>query len=186
MSSDDDRLTERCIESAVAYRGGFLQVRRDQVALPDGTQATREYIMHPGAVMIVPMFDDGSVVIERQFRYPLHRAVLEFPAGKIDPDEDPLACAVRELREETGYAADAWHFLGTIHNAIGYSDEHIDLYLATGLTAGERQLDQGEFLDVLVMPFGEVLAAIDAGEITDVKTIVGAYWTERHLRARTR
>ena len=106
--SDDDRLDERCLESSVVYQGGFLQVRRDRVALPDATEAMREYIVHPGAVMVVPMFDDGRVVIERQFRYPLHRSLLEFPAGKIDPNEDHLACAVRELREETGYAARDW------------------------------------------------------------------------------
>jgi len=184
--SDDDRLDERCLESSVVYQGGFLQVRRDRVALPDATEAMREYIVHPGAVMVVPMFDDGRVVIERQFRYPLHRSLLEFPAGKIDPNEDHLACAVRELREETGYSARDWHFLGTIHNAIGYSDEHIEIYLATGLSAGERQLDAGEFLDVLTMPLEAVIAAVDAGEITDVKTIIGAYWVERHLRRQPR
>ena len=184
--SEDDRLEERCLESSVVYQGVFLQVRRDRVALPDASLTFREYIVHPGAVMIVPMFDDGRVVIERQFRYPLRRAVLEFPAGKIDPNEDPQACAVRELREETGFAAREWHFLGRIHNAIGYSDEHIELYLARGLIAGERELDAGEFLDVLTMPLDAVLAAIDAGEITDVKTIIGAYWVERHLRAQAR
>lgn len=180
--TDDDGLTERCIDTEVVYRGGFLQLRRDRVALPDGSVTFREYIVHPGAVMIVPLLDDGRVVLERQYRYPLHRAMLEFPAGKLETGEDPLACAVRELREETGYQAAEWQHLGTIHNAIAYSDEHIELYLARGLSAGERSLDDGEFLDVLTMPFDELLAAVGDGRITDVKTIIGAYWAERHRR----
>lgn len=177
-SSDDDHLREDCLSSEVAHQGGFLQVKRDIVRLPDGNEAFREYVVHPGAVMIVPMLDDGSVVLERQYRYPHHRAFVEFPAGKIDPNEDPLVCAKRELLEETGYTAREWHKLGVIHNAIAYSDEHIDIYLARGLRAGERKLDAGEFLDVFTAPLDALLDRIRQGQVTDVKTIVGAYWTE--------
>jgi ADP-ribose pyrophosphatase len=118
-------------------------------------------------------------VLERQYRYPVRRTFIEFPAGKIDPGEDPLVCGKRELFEETGYVATEWTRLGVIHNAIGYSDEHIELWLARGLTEGERKLDEGEFLDVFTAPLPELIDAIHAGDITDVKTIIGAYWAQR-------
>ena len=180
--SDDSALREVCIGQSTAYAGGFLNVRRDQVRMPDGRDAFREYIVHPGAVMIIALLDDGQVVLERQYRYPLGRVFIEFPAGKIDAGEALLACAQRELREETGYTATHWRHLGTIHNAIAYSDEHIELFLAQGLTAGERCLDEGEFLDVFTMPVAELLARADRGEITDVKTLIGIYKLDRLLR----
>lgn len=175
----DEHLTETLVDGQLVYDGHFLKVQRDTVRLPDGKTACREYFRHPGAVVILPLFDDGTVLLERQFRYPLERVFLEFPAGKIDPGEDHLACARRELQEETGYAARDWQHVCTIHNAIAYSDEFLEIYLARGLTAGERQLDEGEFLDTFRAPLAEVLEWVREGKITDVKTMIGAFWLEK-------
>lgn len=177
----DNHLKEIRIDSAPAYNGTFLKVQKDTVRLPNGQPATREYIKHPGAVVILPVFEDGSVLMERQFRYPLDRVFIEFPAGKIDPGEAPLACAKRELLEETGYTATDWQFVCTIHNAIAYSDEHLDLYLARGLTAGERKLDDEEFLDIFQAKPEELTAWVREGKISDVKTIIGTFWLEKIL-----
>lgn len=181
-SPPDAHLAEIRLDSREVYDGYFLKVQSDQVRLPNGQPATREYIKHPGAVVVLPVFDDGRILMERQFRYPLDRVFIEFPAGKIDVGEDPLACAKRELREETGYSAREWQFVCTIHNAIAYSDEHLDLYLARGLTAGDAALDDGEFLDVYIASHAELLAGVKEGKITDVKTIIGIFWLERLLR----
>ncbi|MBZ2208259.1 NUDIX domain-containing protein [Massilia soli] len=175
----DSKLKETRIDGEMAYDGRFLKVAKDRIALPDGKITDREYIKHPGAVVILPLFDDGRVLLERQFRYPLGREFIEFPAGKIDPGEDTLACAKRELAEETGYTATEWHFVCTIHNAIAYSDEHLDIYLARGLAAGEAKLDEGEFLEIFTSTVPEMLGMVKAGEITDVKTIIGAFWLEK-------
>jgi ADP-ribose pyrophosphatase len=177
----DLHLKEHKIGEENAYDGDFLKVQRDTVRLPDGKQSTREYIRHPGAVVILPVFDDGSVLLERQFRYPLQQVFIEFPAGKIDPGEAALACAQRELLEETGYTADNWQFLCTIHNAIAYSDEHLEIFLARGLKAGERKLDDGEFLETFTASVPTMLEWVREGKITDVKTVIGAFWLERIL-----
>ena len=174
-----DSLKETCIEAGMAYDGRFLKVARDRIRLPDGAETDREYIKHPGAVVILPLLADGSVLLERQFRYPLGKVFIEFPAGKIDPNEASLDCAKRELQEETGYTASEWHFVTTIHNAIAYSDEHLDLFLARGLKAGPQQLDDGEFLETFTATVPEMLAMVRSGEITDVKTIIGAFWLEK-------
>lgn len=174
-------LKETRIHGEVAYDGSFLKVTRDRVSLPDGAETHREFIRHPGAVVILPVFDDGSVLLERQFRYPLDQVFIEYPAGKIDPGEDPLECAKRELQEETGYTASDWQFVCTIHNAIAYSDEHLDLYLARGLIAGEAQLDAGEFLETFRATVPEMLELVRSGQVTDVKTIIGTFWLEKIL-----
>ena len=175
----DSHLKETRIDGELAYDGGFLKVSRDRVSLPNGAITHREYIRHPGAVVVLAILDDGKVLLERQFRYPLGRVVIELPAGKIDAGEDHLDCAKRELQEETGYTASDWQFVTTIHNAIAYSDEHLDLYLARGLTAGPAKLDDGEFLDTFSATLPELLDMVRKGEVTDVKTIIGAFWLEK-------
>lgn len=175
----DSDLKETKVDGALVYQGHFLKVQSDRVMLPDGHIKAREYIRHPGAVVVLPLLDDVTVLLERQFRYPLDRVFIEFPAGKIDPGEEALACAKRELQEETGYTATDWQFICTIHNAIGYSDEHLDLFLARGLVAGPSRLDPGEFLETFSAPLPDILEWVKTGVITDVKTIIGAFWLEK-------
>ncbi len=174
-----DHLKEQRISSELAYDGKFLKVSKDVVRLPDGTQTEREYIRHPGAVVVLPVFEDGRILLERQFRYPTHSVYIEFPAGKIEAGEDHLECAKRELLEETGYRASEWRFLTSIHNAIAYSDEHLEIFLAQGLTPGQAQLDEGEFLETFTATLPEMLQWIREGKITDVKTVIGTFWLER-------
>ena len=174
----DEHLRETLIQGQQVYQGHFLDVRRDRIRLPNGESAHREYIVHPGAVMVVPMLDDGRLVIERQFRYPLGRAVLEFPAGKLDAGESPMHCAIRELMEETGYRAREWARAGILHNAIAYSTEGIEVWFARGLVAGERSLDHGEFLDVTHATVAELVDLARRGELTDAKTLIGLNWLQ--------
>ncbi|MDQ6680744.1 MAG: NUDIX hydrolase [Pseudomonadota bacterium] len=174
----DSHLREDTLESVQVYRGDFLQVRRDRVRLPDGAAAHREYVVHPGAVMVVPLLDDGRLLIERQWRYPMGRAMLEFPAGKLEPGEPVLTCAVRELAEETGYRATEWARAGVLHNAIAYSDEVIEVWFARGLVAGDRQLDAGEFLDACSIAVDALDTLVQRGDITDAKTLVGLLWLQ--------
>lgn len=166
-----DSLHEEQVDSESVFEGALLKVWRDRVRLPDGTLAFREYIRHPGAVVIVACLDDGRLIFERQFRYPLGRAFLELPAGKIDRDEPIDRCARRELREETGYEAKAWAHLGVMHPCIGYSDERIEIFMAHDLTHVGHALDDGEFLEVHLLTVDEAISAVHAGEITDGKTI---------------
>jgi ADP-ribose pyrophosphatase len=174
----DAHLREETIDSRQVYRGAFLDVRRDQVRLPDGGGAQREYIVHPGAVMVVPLLADGRLVVERQWRYPLARVMLEFPAGKLERGEPPLQCAIRELAEETGYRAAEWARAGLLHNAIAYSNEGIEVWFARGLVLGERRLDAGEFLDVTEMSAEQLDALALRGELTDAKTLIGLLWLQ--------
>ena len=175
----DEHLIERKVSGAQAYLGHFLDVRKDTIVSPDGGTASREYIVHPGAVMVVPLLEDGRLVMERQFRYPLGRVMLEFPAGKLDPGEVVQACAQRELAEETGYRAAEWARACVVHNACAYSTEGIEIWFARGLTAGERRLDAGEFLDVCLMTEAELDRLAGRGELTDVKTLIGLQWLQK-------
>ena len=170
------KFKEERLSGELAYAGEFFKVYKDRVRLPDGTQAVRDYMRHPGAVAIVALTDRGEVVLERQFRYPLGRELVEIPAGKLEPGEGYLETGKRELLEETGYVAERWIRLGLINNAVGYSDEAIELWLATGLEKKEAKLDEGEFLEVFTLPFDEALAMARDGRLTDVKTIVGLFW----------
>ena len=179
MSSD---FTEKKISSRAAYRGRLLKVNEDEVSLPDGSTASREYVLHPGAAIILPLFNDGSVLLERQFRYPLGQHFYELPAGKLEPDEAPLETAKRELLEETGYVAAEWRELGRLHPCIGYSDEQIDFFLARRLEFKGARPDEGEFLETLRVPVPESVDWIRRGRITDAKTILGLFWAEKLLK----
>jgi len=180
-ASDDAHLTETLLDSQPLCDGSFLKARCDTVRLPDGRQALREYIVHPGAVVIIPMLDDGRVLLERQFRYPVGRVMTEFPAGKLDPGEDPLACARRELLEETGYTAGQWAYAGAMHLAIAYSTEVIHIFFARQLVAGKAQLDQDEFLELRSAAPQELAEACRSGRVTDAKTLTCTLWLQNVL-----
>ena len=177
----DNHLREHKLSSQELLRGHFLHAFRDTVRLPDGREATREYVRHPGAVMVIAQLDDGRLVLERQYRYPVQSVMLEFPAGKLDAGEASLACAQRELLEETGYSAASWANAGVMHPVISYSTEFIDIWFAKDLTAGERQLDAGEFLDVFTATPAELLEWCRDGRVTDAKTLAGALWLQNVL-----
>ena len=182
---DDRHLTEHQFSSKELFQGDFLHAFRDTVRLPDRTSAVREYVRHPGAVMIVPLLSDAQgemqVVLERQFRYPVAQVMIEFPAGKLDPGEASQSCAQRELLEETGYRAEQWALAGRLHPVISYSTEVIDIWFARGLTAGERQLDAGEFLEVFTASPAQLLAWCRDGQVTDGKTLTAALWLQNVL-----
>ena len=176
-------LTERFVSGERVFDGKLLKVHRDVVRLPDGSEGAREYIRHPGAVAIVALFDDGRVLLERQYRYPQRREFIEIPAGKLEPNEPHLDTAKRELVEETGYSAAEWRHLGVVHTAIAYTDEAIDLFLAKELTKGTARLDAGEFLEILTVPFAEAIAMVRDGRITDVKTVAALLWVSAFVTA---
>ncbi len=178
------RVKEVKTSSERVFDGNFLHVDRDSVTTASGLSRTREYIRHPGASVIIALFEDQTVLLEFQWRQPCEKAFWELPAGKLDPNEMPAICAKRELEEETGYRASEWFYLGKIHNAIGYSNEHLEFFLAKSLKAGARHLDEGECLDVFRVPFEELRQMVLNGEITDVKTIVGIYWLEKYLEGK--
>jgi len=180
MKGED--LTETQVASETVFQGKLLRVKCDAVSLHDGKPATREYVEHNGAVMIIPVLDSGELVMERQYRYVLHRHCLEFPAGKIDPGEEPLATGRRELLEETGYVAREWTYLTTIHPTVAYSTERILVYLARGLEHRGHKLDDGEHLEVLNLPLAALMERVRSGEISDVKTVIGVFWLEKLQR----
>jgi ADP-ribose pyrophosphatase len=176
--SEDAHLIETRVASEELLRGHFLHAFRDTVRLPDGSEASREYVIHPGAVMVIAELSDGKLVLERQFRYPVQSVMVEFPAGKLDAGEASLDCARRELLEETGYTAKQWARAGVLHPVISYSTEFIDIWFARDLTAGQRQLDQGEFLEVFSATADELLQWCRDGRVTDAKTLTGALWLQ--------
>lgn len=175
-------LGEKKIHSLELFKGKFLHAYRDDVRLPNGACATREYVVHPGAVMVIPLLEDGNgqlhVVLERQFRYPVGQVMIEFPAGKLDVGESCFDCARRELREETGYTAAQWAHAGVLHPVIAYSTEFIDIWFARGLQAGQRQLDEGEFLEVFTATLSQLLDWCRDGLVTDGKTLTAALWLQ--------
>jgi len=173
--------TETTLATESVYRGGFFEVLKDEVRRPDGKPAVREYIRHPGAVMMVPLLDARTVILIRQFRYPLRRHFIELPAGKMEAGEAPLATAQRELVEECGYEAASWAHLTTLHPCIGYSDERIELYLARDLRHVGAGPEDGEFLEVMPTPLDQALAWVREGRITEVKAVIGLLWLDRLL-----
>ena len=182
MPKHSPDLTETTVSSRSVYDGELLHVRADRARLPDGKVAVREYITHPGAVVIIPLLDNGELVLERQHRYPLHRDFYELPAGKIDRGEDPLQCAQRELLEETGYSAKKWRYITTLYPCIGYSDEKLLYYLAEDLTFTSASLDDGEHLEVFTLTLAAAVDWVRTGKITDNKTVSGLLWAEKVLR----
>ena len=177
--AQDRHLIERRTGGVTLLSGGFLEVRRDDVLLPDGSAATREFVQHPGAVTVIPVLDDGRLVLVRQHRYPVAKVLLEWPAGKLEVGEDQLACAQRELQEETGFVAREWAYAGEIHNAAAYSSESIWLWFARGLQAGPPQPDAGEFVETLCLSMDELEALEARGELPDVKTLIGLRWLQQ-------
>lgn len=181
----DSHLIETRRASQELLKGRFLHVFSDTVGLPDGSESTREYIVHPGAVMVIPLLQDAQgqwhVVLERQYRYPVGQVMLEFPAGKRDAGEAAFPCAQRELQEETGYSASEWAYAGVIHPAIAYSTEGIGIWFARGLTPGAARLDAGEFLEVFTATPEQLLQWCLSGQVTDAKTLAGALWLQNTL-----
>ena len=169
----DEALIEKGIDSEKIFDGNLLHVLRDTVRLPNGKTATREWIKHPGASSVIPLLEDGSVILVRQYRYPVGKVTLEVPAGKLDaPDEDPMICATRELSEETGYTADRIEKLTTIATTVGFSNEYIHLYAATGLHAGSQHTDDDEFINVVKVPLKEAVQMVWDGKIIDAKSVI--------------
>ncbi|HMS27194.1 MAG TPA: NUDIX hydrolase [Burkholderiaceae bacterium] len=180
-SANDQHLVETKINSTQVYAGNFLKVLKDTVRLPNGNVATREYVVHPGAVVVIAMLDDGRIVLERQHRYPVNMVMIEFPAGKLEAGENPQFCGQRELLEETGYSASFWAYAGSMHLCIAYSTEIIHIFFAKGLKQGTRQLDDGESLDVFTMSPDELLTCCGNGMVTDAKTLTCVLWLQNVL-----
>lgn len=170
-NAEYSKLCEKMKSSEETYHGPLLHVYHDRVILPNGNESGRDYIKHLGAVCMIPVLDNGNVIVERQFRYPLDMVITEIPAGKLDsPQEDRLEAAKRELLEETGYTGEKWTYLGDFFPAVAYSSEKISMYLVQGLEKGQRHLDADEFLEIEEVPLKELVEQVMAGEIVDIKT----------------
>ena len=179
----DSDLIEKKLSSEDIFDGALLHVKRDTVKLPNGNEATREWIRHPGASSVIPVLPDGRIVLVRQYRYPIGKVTLEVPAGKLDaPDEDPLYCAPRELSEETGYQAEHIEKMTTIATTVGFSNEYIHLYVAEGLTPGKQHPDEDEFINVVKVPLDEAVQMVLDGRIYDAKSATSILLVERRLR----
>ena len=174
------KLKENKLSSSLVYKGSFLKVKRDQVLLPNHKIGIREYVDHPGASVIIPMSPNNKIILIRQFRYAMKSEFLELPAGKLNKNETPLDCAHRELKEECGYNAGEMKFLTTIHPAIGFSNEVMNIYFATNLKKIEQFLDEDEFLELVPMELNIAMELIWEGTITDVKTIIGLLWLDKN------
>lgn len=179
--ADDSHLTEHATGREELLKGHFLHVVRDTVRLPDGHSATREYVLHPGAVAVVPLLDDGRILLERQYRHPTRKVHIEIPAGKLDAGEGALACGQRELLEETGYVAREWAYAFTMYPTVAYSDETIEIWFARGLEHRGARPDQGEFLEIISAPPGEFLDWCREGKVQDAKTLACAMWVQNVL-----
>lgn len=180
----DEDLVETQVCSERVFDGRLLKVFRDTVRLPNGREGIREYVRHPGAVVVVALPDRDHAIMLRQYRYSVQRVILEFPAGKLDAGEDPLACAQRELLEETGYEARHWVAAGRMHLAVGYSDEVIHIFFATGLRKGEARPDEDEFVHLQTVPVPDILQRCRDGAITDAKSLTCALWLQNVLDGR--
>ena len=172
-------LKESKINSKIVYQGSFLDVRKDEVRLPNGKTSIREWIKHPGAVCIIPILPTGEIALIRQYRYPVQQEVIELPAGKLDPNEVPEVCAHRELEEEIGYTANSLKFITHIHPAIGFADEIMSLYLVEDLVKTETNLDTDEFLILMPTKLSDAIDLVWSGKITDVKTVIGILWANK-------
>ena len=165
------QLCEKTISSKETYHGPLLHVYHDRVELPNGNESGRDYIKHLGAVCMIPVLDNGNVIVERQYRYPLDMVITEIPAGKLDSlQEDRLEAAKRELLEETGYTGEKWTYLGDFFPAVAYSNEKISMYMVQQLKKGQRHLDADEFLELEEVPLAELVEQVMRGEIVDIKT----------------
>ena len=174
-------LKESTISSKKVYEGSFLDVRKDIVNLPDGNTSTREWINHPGAACIIPVLSDGRLALIKQYRYPVKSIMIELPAGKLEPGEDPEECAVRELEEEIGYSAGKLTFVSKIHPAIGFANEEMWIFLAENLIKSQKNTDRDEFVELIPTSIKDSVKMVWNGTITDVKTIIGILWAERLL-----
>ncbi len=175
-------LMEKTVASERVFDGRLLKVYRDKVELTNGGSSVREFVHHPGGAAVVALDGEGNIYLERQFRYPYHKVVMEIPAGKLEPGEDPFDAIQRELSEEIGATAGRWNALGCIMPSVGYTDELIYLYLARDLTFGARHLDQDEFLEPFKVPFGEALAQAADGRLNDAKTLAALFRADQLMR----
>jgi ADP-ribose pyrophosphatase len=173
---------EKTVSRKQIYKGNIINVENLTVTLPDGREATRDIVTHPGASVVMPLSEDGGLFLVRQFRKPLETVSLELPAGKLDPGEDPRECAERELREETGLSAKNIKHLISIHTTPGFSNEVIHLYAATGLTEGEASADEDEFISSEKLPVGKLVEMVLGGVITDAKSIIGILMAEKIIK----